>query len=108
MYSIVGSHLWIRLIFSSSSRGAGAHFQHYKANPNCATKTKTKRVLVLDSFLFLLEHKFRLYNGNENESCTSTQLVLYLEFVRIINKFIPSISNVVTKRAYGTYDRDIW
>ena len=97
MYSNVGSRLWIRLIFSSSSRGAEAHFRHFKTNPNCATKTKTKCVLVLDSFLFLLEHKFgpNCTMETKNELCTSTRFVLYLEFFCIIHKFIPSSNGLM-------------
>ena len=41
MYSIVGSHLWIRLIFSSSSRGAGARLRHYNSGPHSITKKPT-------------------------------------------------------------------
>ena len=39
MYSIVGSHLWIRLIFSLSSRAGGARFRRY----NSCTRFNTKK-----------------------------------------------------------------
>ena len=42
MFSIVGSHLWIRLIFTSSSRGAGAHFRRYNYRTHSITKKTTK------------------------------------------------------------------
>ena len=38
-----------------------------KANPDRATKTKTKRVPVLDSFSFSLERKYQPYRTTETE-----------------------------------------
>ena len=40
MYSIVGFPLWIRLFFSSSSRGGGARFRRYNSCTRFITKKK--------------------------------------------------------------------
>ena len=44
MYSIVGSHLWIRLIFSSSSRGGRARFRRYNSCTHSITKKAYKKL----------------------------------------------------------------
>ena len=43
MYSIVGSHLWISLHFSSSSRGALARLPRYHSCAYFVTKNPTKK-----------------------------------------------------------------
>ena len=42
MYSIVGSHLWISLIFISSSRGGLARFRRYNSGTHSITKSIQK------------------------------------------------------------------
>ena len=42
MYSILDSHLRIRLIFSSSSRGTGAQFRRYNSCTHSISKKPTK------------------------------------------------------------------
>ena len=46
MYSIVGSHLWIRLMFSSTSRDAGARFRRYDSSTHSITKKAYKKLQV--------------------------------------------------------------
>ena len=43
MYSYVASHLWIGLIFSSSSRGTFARFRRYTSRTHFITKKKLQK-----------------------------------------------------------------
>ena len=49
MYTIEGSHLWIRLIFSSSSRRAGSRFRRYISRTRFITK-KAYKILQVDTY----------------------------------------------------------
>ena len=46
MYSNVGSDLWIRLVFSSSSGGAGDRFRRYNSCKHSTTKKACKKLQV--------------------------------------------------------------
>ena len=57
MYSIVGSHLCIPLVFSSSSRGAEARFRRYNSRTHYNTKKATKNIYGVAWFLAHLRER---------------------------------------------------
>ena len=76
MYSIVGSHLCISLIFSSFSRRAIGRFQHYNSRTHSITKKPTENFRQVHKIE--QTHKQLCTFRYVHRSCTILQVLIYV------------------------------
>ena len=98
LYYIVGSHLWIHFIFSSSSRRTGACFRRYNSRTHSITNKANKKFRQVHTIEYTHKQLFTL--RSILKQCTLLQVLIYefAWFLAHLREGLEPVFGVITLR----------